>query len=364
MHTKKDSNSNNQNLHRPFRRIVEAQRKASERFEKLTSPSRYIAEILKQQKEVMEKIRKLTEQPPHLKIIFEQIRQQQQQMYDHITDIFKKIAIPDYTNNIKSMANQLKMSNSVNKALRQYRLAFDKSNILTSMIKARQISQKRMLEASMPSFNIQKSLETEMTRINVWKNTCKSLTDNLKDFRPTVKVLKDAIVIQNERFSHEEITQIAEEYIWDENSNKNAFQLANKKKFWESIPKPILFIILVVLTLYIQIFWKGFTKNTIFDLDRIEKQGIHIRKTLVRQIRKGQGREINPPFVNTEYLPVYINPRMKSKIISVLSYPCEVKILAYKKKKRFLLIEWADSNGEIHQGWTLGRYIYRKNEIE
>ena len=84
---------------------------------------------------------------------------------------------------------------------------------------------------------------------------------------------------------------------------------------------------------------------------------------MIKQISKGHIEEINPPLVNTACLPVYVSPKMNSIVIANLSWPCEVEIISYKNKKRWVLIKWTDSSGETHQGWTLSRYIYRKNQI-
>lgn len=360
------NNSNNQKFHSSVGSIVEAQLKAYERFEKLTCSSGHIAEMLKQQRKATEKIRRITEPPLYLIKMLEQIRQQQR-MYAGITNTFKKIYIPDYTFAIKSMTNRLKLANTVKEALKQFHQAFDTSNIFNSMIEGQREAQ-RLLEVLKPSFQIQKSLSEEIARMNDWQNSFKSLTASLQNFRPTVEVLKDALVIENERFSQEQITQIAEEYIWDSTSNNNLFQQTDDKKFWELVPKPvrclIFLIIATIFTIYFNVIYQEATKDTALSPERIARRLVHFRKKEVRQISKGQISEIKPPFVNTEYLHLHINPKRNSKIIAELFYPYEVNILEFRKKKRWALVEWVDWAGDKHQGWTLARYIYRNNERE
>lgn len=362
-----NNNSNNQKLPRSARAILEAQRKAAERFERLTRPSQHIAEMLKQQQKVAQRIAKLTEPPRYLTKAFEQIRQQEQR-YADITNTLKQTLLPDYTSGIKTMIDQLKLTYPRTDVLKQFSQAFDTSNIFKSVIEQQRKTQRRILEALKPSFQIQKSLAAEIARMNDWQHSFKSLTASLQDFRPAVEVLKDGLVIESERFSQAQITQIAGEYIWDRTSTTNVFQQPDGKKFWELVPKPVRWLICLIIAtifaIYFSAIWKELTKDSALSSERVARRLAHFRKQEVRQISKRQITEINPPFVSTECLHVHINPKRKSKIIAVLSYPCEVKILAYKKKKRWIFIEWEDTLGQIQHGWTLGRYIYRKNQPE
>jgi len=344
---------------------IEARRKAEESMKAAMQPSQRIAEVTKQNHSSIEHLRKLACPTSHVAEMMRQIKQQQQVYADMIRPL-KNIAIPDYTSGIRQMMSQLKFSNPVVEALKQYRQAFDATNMFKSIIiEEQREAQKRIVEALKPAFQVQNSIALELSRMNSWQDTFRSITDSLKDFRPAVEVLRDALVIEDEQFSQEDINQIAEEYIWNENSDKNIFKQDGKRLFWENIPKPVRWLIALVVatifTIYFTAIWKEVTKDTALSPERVARQLIHFRKQEVRQINKNHQINICPPFVNTEYLLIYTVPKKTSQAIAVLSYPCEVKILKFNKKKRWTLIEWEDESGETYQGWALARYIYRKN---
>lgn len=344
---------------------IEARRKSEEIMKAAMQPSQRIAEVMKQNHSSIEYLRKLVCPSSHVAEMMRQIKQQQQQVYADMLRTLKNIAIPDYTSGIRHMMSQLKFSNPVVEALKQYRQAFDATNMFKSIIEEQREAQKRIVEALKPTFQVQNSIALELSRMNSWQDTFRSITDSLKDFRPAVEVLRDALVIENEQFSQEDINQIAEEYIWDDKSDKNIFNQDGKRLLWENIPKPVRWLIALVFAtifaIYFAAIWKEATKGTALDPERVARQLVHFRKHEVRQINKNHQINICPPFVNIEYLLVYTVPKKTSQAIAVLSYPCEVKILKFKKKKRWILIEWEAESGETYQGWALARHIYRKN---
>lgn len=343
---------------------IEAQRKAKESMKAAMQPSQRIAEVMKQNHSSIEHLRKLASPTSYIAEMMRQIKQQQQVYADMIRPL-KNIAIPDYTSEIRQMMSQLKFSNFAVEALKHYRQAFDAANMFKSIIEGQREAQKRIVEALKPTFQVQSSIALELSRMNSWQDTFRSITDSLKNFRPAVEVLRDALVIEDEEFSQEDINHIAEEYIWDENSDKNIFKQDGKCLSWENIPKPVRLLIALVVatifTIYFTAIWKEATKSTALNPERVARQLVHFRKQEVREINKNHQSDICSPFVNTEYLLVYTVPKKRSQTIAVLSYPCEIKILKFKSKKRWAFIEWTDRANEVHQGWVLGRYIYRKN---
>jgi len=344
--------------------VIEARRKAQESMKAAMQPSQQIAEVMKQRLNSVEHLKKLAYPTLPIAEMMEQIKQQQQVYADMVSPL-KNIAIPDYASEIRQIMSQLNFSSSAVEALKQCRQAFDTTNMFKSIIEGQREAQRRIVEALKPSFQVQRSITLELSRINSWQDTFRSITDSLKDFRPAVEVLRDALVIEKDRFSQEDINQIAEEYIWDENSEKNIFKQDGRHLSWESIPKPIRWLIALIVatvfTIYFVAIWKEATKDTVLSPERVARRLIHFRKQEVRQINKNHQSNICPTFVNTEYLLVYTMPKKRSHTIAVLSYPCEVKILKFKNKKCWALIEWADESNEVRQGWVLGRYIYRKN---
>ena len=342
---------------------IEARREAEENMKAAMQPSRQIAEMMRQIK-------------------------REQQVYDDMIRPLKNI----YTSEMRQMMN---FSNSAVKVLNQYRQEFDTANMFKSIIKEQREAfkffdslkplrqafdaasmfksiieeqrdvQKRIVEALKPTFQVQRSIALELSRMNSWQDTFKSMTDSLKDFRPAVEVLRDALVIEDEEFSQEDINQIAEEYIWDENNDKNIFKQDSKGLSWESIPKPIRWLValifVTIFNIYLTAIWKEATKSTALNPERVARQLVHFRKQDVREINKNHQSDIYSPFVNTENLIVYTVPKKRSQIIAVLSYPREIKLLKFKNKKHWVFIEWTDEANEVYQGWVLGRYIYRKN---
>lgn len=343
---------------------IEVLRKAEERMKASMQLSRQIDDVMRHNLRSIEHFRKLTYPKLHIAEMTRQI-EKQHQVHDEMIRHFKNIAIPDSTFAIRHMMSKFKFSNSAVGVLKQHRKAFDAINMFKSIIEEQCNAQRRIVEALKPSFKIQRSIALELSRVNSWQDTFRSITDSLKDFRPDVEVSRDALVIEKEQFSQEDINQIAEEYIWDENSNKNIFKQGDKRLSWESIPKParwlIVLIIATVFTIYFTAIWKEVTKDSALSPERVARRLVHFRKQEVRQINKNHQNNICPPFINTEYLLVYTSPKRRSQAIAILSYPHEVKILKFKNKKRWALIEWKNESNEIRQGWSLARYIYRKN---
>lgn len=343
---------------------IEARKTTEESIKAGMQPSQRIAEVMKQQLNSVEHLKKLTDPTSPIAEMMRQFKQQQQVYADMIRPL-KNIAIPDSTSAIKDMLNGLKLSNPISEAMKQCKEVFAAANMFKSIIEEQRNAHRKIVEALKPSFQAQRSLALELSRINSWQDTFRSIADSLKDFRPAVEVLRDALVIEEEKFSQEDINQIAEEYIWDANSNKNIFKQDGKRLSWENIPKPVRWLIAIILgtmfTIYFTAIWKEATKDTILSPKRFGRRLIHFRKQEVRQINKNAQNNTHSPFVNTEYLPVYTSPKKRSRVIAVLSYPTEAKILRLKNKKRWALIEWENEPGEIQQGWSLVRYIYRKN---
>ena len=345
---------------------IEARKRAEESMKAAMQPSQRIAEVMKQQLNSVEHLKKLAYPTSPIAEMMRQFKQQQQIYADMIKPL-KNIAIPDYTSGIKDIINGLRLANPISEAMKQCQKAFDTSNIFKNIIEEQHEAHRRIAEALKPSFQIQSTIALELSRINSWQDTFRSIADSLKDFRPAVEVLRDALVIEKEQFSQEDINQIAEEYIWDENSDKNIFKQDGKRLSWENIPKPVRWLIAIILgtifTIYFTAIWKEATKNTDLSPERVAGRLMHFRKQEVRQINKNHQSEITSSFVNTEYLLVHTVPKKRSQTIAVLSYPCEVKILRLKNKKRWILIQWENESNEVNQGWVLGRYIYRKNTL-
>ena len=351
---------NNKKVPNTFKAVAEAQ----ESIKSAMRPSHRIAEELKQQLNSTEQLRKLVSS---VSPMVEMMRRfEQQQVFADMLRPLENFVIPDIATATRQITNQLVSTNSAFEAFKQYRQAFDTTSMFKSIIKEQREVQKRIVESLKPSFQFSRGIALELSQANRWQDTFSSIKDSLKDFQPAVEVLKNALIIEKERFSKEYISQIAEEYIWDENSDKNVFRQDGKRLSWENIPKPVRWLIVLILatifTIYFTAIWKEATKDTALSPERVARRIIHFRKQEVRQINKNNQNNICPPFVNTEYLRVYTAPKKRSRTIVVLTYPCEVKILKFKNKKCWALIEWKTESGEIYQGWALARYIYRKKK--
>lgn len=336
---------------------------ARNRFKATMLPSQRIAEIMRPTHSSIGHMLKLACPTLHITEMMRQINKQQH-MFDTMTWSIRDFAFSNYGAAIKQAVSPLKFPNPVSTAVQNYQHTFGDFNPFRDIIEEQREAQKVIIDALRPAFEVQDSFALELSRMNSWQDTLRSITDSLDDFKPEVEVQKDTLIIEDEQFSQEYINQIAEEYIWDENSDKNVFREDGKKTSWDSIPKPVRWVInLIVATIlasYIMAFWKETTKNTALNPERVAKQLIHFRKVEVRQINKSFQSETAPPFVNTEDLHVYTAPTKKCHAIAILSYPCDIKILKFRNKKRWALIEWTNESGEVQRGWVLGRYVYRR----
>jgi len=285
---------------------------------------------------------------------------EEQERYQRIIEAASKPLY--YDSVINDITKQLAYTNHAKEAMRQFHHTFHTSDIL-SIIDKQEKYRIQIIEALKPSFAMHKRTMLEIA-VEAQQNTLKSLTASLQDYKPFIDVLNENLIIESERFAREQIAQIAEDYIWDENSNKNIFYQDDKKKYLESIPKPIRWLLKMIVEAIIIFYLTGFlmmaTKDTKYRPEAIFRQLVHKRKNVIKQINKGLIMDFSQPFVNNEYLSVHIRPKRRSMVVATLSYPCEVRIVEFKKKKRWVLIEWEGLNGESHQGWCLGRYIYRK----
>lgn len=283
----KDKNNNKVKVKNTLKAAIEARKKAKESMKATIRPSLRITEAMKQKHSSIEHLKKFVSPTSHIAEMMRQIKQQQQVYADMIRPL-ESITLPDYAYEIRQIMSQFKFSNPAVEVLKQCQQAFNATNMFRSIIEEQHEAQRRIVEALKPSFQVQKSIALEVSRINSWQNTFRSITDSLKDFRPAAEVLKDALVIEKEQFSQEDINRIAEEYIWDENSDKNIFRQDGKHLSWESIPKPVRWLIaLVVATvfaIYLTAIWKEATKGTVLDPEKVARQFIHSRKQEVRQI--------------------------------------------------------------------------------
>ncbi|MCK5001204.1 MAG: hypothetical protein KAS23_16790 [Anaerohalosphaera sp.] len=317
---------------------VEAQRKAAEQFKhQFTRPSQRIVNDLWEQQKSIERIHRMFKPSQFITEMIERDKK--------ATTLLRKLVTPSkYLTDIqKSLKKWDMMAADLTKTFEHFTILDRTAESLRKLFE--------------PSLNTQKDI-ARFSKLFNSENTLKSLTDRLGDFAPTVTTVKDSLVIDTELFSQEQICQIANDYLLDANSDKNVFRNNNKKIFWTSIPKCVLWVILILIALYVQAGWRGLVKGGPLDLDHFEKLVTSGRKHIVKYYTKWFTVQ---PFVNTKQLKVYLNPKRKSRKIADLKFLQEVKVLKFTKKKRWALIEWEDESNETHQGWTLARYIYRKN---
>lgn len=183
----------------------------------------------------------------------------------------------------------------------------------------------------------------------------------LKGYTPKVESIGEAISIDGAQFTVEHIKQITEEYFLDEDSSKNIAKSTDLKGLVKSIPKPVLYLLGIILAMYVQAIWQGLTQGTCLDSDCLKKQITHYRKLSVKKLIRNDCL-CDMAIVNTIFLQVYEGPSIKSRQISELAFPCEVKIIKFKKKKKWAYIEWIDDTEEKHQGWIFGRYLLKSSQ--
>ncbi len=184
-----------------------------------------------------------------------------------------------------------------------------------------------------------------------------SVAGSLRDYRPDVQTQGDALVIDGKQYTPDAIQRIEDELVFGQEGvlAKSPAQVA-----WEQIPPAARWVIQAILSALIAMI----LQCMIFGMpERPLAQAQHERKTEVRQLLKDTARRSDPksicPFINSEYLRVHVAPNRRSKVIDVLSYPQEVTITEYRRKKRWIRIEWQDSVTGTKTGWVLGRYVFR-----
>jgi len=342
---------------------IEAKKRTVESLKAAMRSSQQVAEVMKRKHYSVGHLRTFASPAAQFNEMVKRIGQQH--MYADMVRAHKNAAILEYTSGIKSFLNELKLSSPISETMKQWGKACDTARIFRSVIEEQREFARSIAETLKLSFQVQKNIAFDFSRINDWQSAFRSIADSLKDFRPAVEVLENALRVEEEQFSQEDINQIVAEYIGDKNSDKNIFRQDGRYLHWEKIPKPVRWLIALIIatifTIYFTAIWKEATKNSVLSPERLARSLIHFRKQEVRQINKKHHGNTCTPFVNTEDLFVYVTPKRRSQAIAVLSYPCEVKMLRFKNKKRWALIEWQSDCGEICQGWSLARYIYKKN---
>lgn len=179
------------------------------------------------------------------------------------------------------------------------------------------------------------------------------LAASLQDYSPDITVDGDTLIVNGETYGPDDISRIEQEYVYGRAGLlvKSPAQLA-----WERIPPATRWVIQAILSALI-----GMILQCLFFgvPDKTPAQIVHERKIEVRMLTSQAAPQDIRPFVNTEILTVHIAPRRQSAAVAQLAYPQQVTVLAYRKKKRWILIEWSDSFGNTQSGWVLGRYIFR-----
>lgn len=179
------------------------------------------------------------------------------------------------------------------------------------------------------------------------------LAASLQDYSPDITVDGDTLIVNGETYGPDDISRIEQEYVYGRAGVlvKSPAQLA-----WERIPPATRWVIQAILSaligMILQCLFFGVPGKT-------PAQIVHERKVEVRMLNSQAAPQDIRPFVNTEVLTVHVAPRRQSAAVARLTYPQQVTILAYRQKKRWILIEWCDSFGNTCSGWVLGRYIFR-----
>ena len=183
------------------------------------------------------------------------------------------------------------------------------------------------------------------------------LAASLEGYSPNIEVNGETLSIDGQAYGPEDISRIEQEFLYDQ---AGVLVKSPAQVTWERIPAATRWLVQVILSTLIAII----LQCLFFGLpNRPPAQVVHERKSLLRQVKQqvaaSQQPAVMPPFVNTERLDVRIRPRRRSKAIAVLSYPKEVSIIRFRRKKRWALIQWQDGSGNTQQGWVMARYLFR-----
>ncbi len=170
----------------------------------------------------------------------------------------------------------------------------------------------------------------------------------LQDYTPYIQYLDNAIEIDGEILTHADIQKSITSDV-----------ILNPSK-WHELPKQLKLLLLdffkqALFTVIIA--WIFFGEQPFNHLR-------HLQKNETREIKKQIIALPNveySPFVNQLCIDVYYSPKINNRSMVILPYGTDVRILDFKNKKRWLLIEWQDGD-ETKQGWVLGRYIFRPSK--
>lgn len=352
--------SNENKIPSSLKKAVEARRKAKGHIRTDFNPVKEMKEAMERKFASFDYFNSASYRATQAIERINQIKEQTLASFAYNTSLINNFTFPDYTSEIKQMFNQFRASETALDSFNKYYQTLATSNIIDFRTESYLRVQDTIAEALKPSFRFHDNIHLKI------QDQFETLWSKIKDFEPRVEVSSDSLIIEKERFTREDIGQIAKDYIWDEKSDKNIFKQDEKHFLFKKTPKSVQWLICIIITtiitVYLTAFFNELTKNSIWSPERVAKRLVHFRKKEIREISKNKERKPTS-FVNAEKLSVHIAPRKRSQTIGVLSYPYKVKVLKYKNKKRWVLIEWTSETDEKCKGWVLGRYIFRKNVL-
>jgi hypothetical protein len=250
------------------------------------------------------------------------------------------------------------ISLQISAPLRAYQSAMKSlASTITPILNAHRVAQqnvaKQLADAIAPSLEFQKHISNLFSQVARSKNLAftqaiQTLAEQLQDYNPDVQKTDDGIIIDGETFTQSDIVlSIVQQNVL---SNSNA---------WEALPLKVKWILLqILLPLFL-----GILGNCVWY--QIQQSGLlHHQKQEIRAIKqevKASATNSVSPFVSQDNLAVYAASKRHSRIITYLPFKTEITILEYRKKKRWLLVEW-NVGGQVNRGWVLGRYVFRPSK--
>ena len=245
----------------------------------------------------------------------------------------------------QALAPTLRLQQEMGKAMQQ---------ALAPTLQIRQQFAKQIATVLLPSKRIQEQMASLVGQIASARNHAlvgfaQSLSERLQDYNPTIEDMGDAIVIDGDTYSQDDIEHAL---VQDD--------VITSPSKWESLPKPLQWLLLSILTIIL-----SWIANFVAYGQVPFAHPRHQQKAIVRQAKVESRQHVleqeQLPFVTKDDLTTHAGSKRKSRVLGHLPFGTEVSILQYRNKKRWLLVEWQDG-ATTRKGWVLGRYVFRPSK--
>lgn len=170
---------------------------------------------------------------------------------------------------------------------------------------------------------------------------------------PSIRCVEEGIIIAGELHPWDSTLKTIEEQ-----------KLLENPSAWINCPKGLqmilIYLLIFVVDLPKEICYELVVPKIISVFQSNTESPQSILRTVKKEIVSNQSFN-SSPFIIQDNIILHANSEKKSRVLARLPFGTEVQILKFRKKKRWVLIEWQE-NGGLHRGWVLGRYVFRPSK--